>query len=100
MKDSIRSADQAFRYGGDEFAILLPNTSASGAVIVAERLREILGTKLIIDDMTITASIGLASWPANGPEAHDIVAAADAALYRAKNEGGNKSYYESAVTLT
>ncbi|UCC17393.1 MAG: diguanylate cyclase [Dehalococcoidales bacterium] len=97
LKESIRSADQAFRYGGDEFAILLPNTSASGAVIVAERVREILETKLIIDDMNITASIGLASWPANGSEAHDIVAAADTALYRAKNEGGNRSFYDKAL---
>ena len=97
LKDSIRSADQAFRYGGDEFAILLPNTSPSGAVVVAERLREILGTKLVINDMTITASVGLASWPANGPEAHDIVAAADTALYKAKNEGGNRSYYDKVV---
>ena len=98
LKESIRSADQAFRYGGDEFAILLPNTSASGAVVVAERVRKILGTKLIIDDMTITASVGLASWPVNGPEAHDIVAAADTALYKAKNEGGNRSYHDKVVT--
>lgn len=98
LKEFIRSADQAFRYGGDEFAVLLPNTEASGAVVVAERLREIIGTKLIIDDMTITASFGLASWPENGPEAHDIVAAADTALYKAKNEGGNRSYYETSVS--
>jgi len=97
LKESIRNADQAFRYGGDEFAILLPNTSSSGAVVVAERIREILGTKLIIGDMNITASVGLASWPANGPEAHDIVAAADAALYKAKNEGGNRSCYDKVV---
>jgi diguanylate cyclase (GGDEF)-like protein len=98
LKESIRSADQAFRYGGDEFAVLLPNTSASGAIIVAERLREKLGTSLIIGDMTITASFGMASWPANGLEAHDIVAAADTALYKAKNEGGNRSYYEAVAS--
>ena len=98
LKESIRSADQAFRYGGDEFAVLLPNTPASGAVTVAERLREILGKRLIINDLTITASFGLATWPANGPEAHDVVAAADTALYKAKNDGGNRSHYETAVS--
>jgi diguanylate cyclase (GGDEF)-like protein len=98
LKESIRSADQAFRYGGDEFAVLLPNTPASGAVTVAERLREILGKRLIINDLTITASFGLATWPANGPEAHDVVSAADTALYKAKSEGGNRSHYETAVS--
>ena len=97
LKESIRSADQAFRYGGDEFAILLPNTSPSGAVIVAERVRELLETKLVINDMKITASVGLASWPVNGPEAHDVVSAADVALYKAKSEGGNRSCYETVV---
>jgi diguanylate cyclase (GGDEF)-like protein len=97
LKQSIRSADQAFRYGGDEFAILLPNTPSSGAVVVAERIRELLETKLVINDMNITASVGLASWPMDGSEAHDIVAIADAALYKAKSEGGNRSYYEPAI---
>lgn len=97
LKENIRSADQAFRYGGDEFAILLPNTSPSGAVVVAERIRELLETKLVINDMNITASVGLASWPMDGSEAHDIVAIADAALYKAKSEGGNRSYYEPAI---
>jgi diguanylate cyclase (GGDEF)-like protein len=97
LKENIRSADQAFRYGGDEFAILLPNTSPSGAVVVAERIRELLETKLIINDVNITASVGLASWPMDGSEAHNIVAIADAALYKAKSEGGNRSYYEPAI---
>jgi len=97
LKENIRSADQAFRYGGDEFAILLPNTSPSDAVVVAERIRELLETKLVINEMNITASVGLASWPMDGSEAHHIVAIADAALYKAKSEGGNRSYYEPAI---
>ncbi|MBN2240897.1 MAG: diguanylate cyclase [Dehalococcoidales bacterium] len=90
--DAIRSVDQAFRYGGDEFAILLPNTPGDSAIKVSERIRKQIASKLVVDDMTVTASFGLASWPDNGPEAVDLVAAADTALYKAKNEGGNRSY--------
>ncbi len=97
LQKSVRSVDQAFRYGGDEFAILLPNTPVSAAVRVAERVRKQLAAKLVVDDMTVTASVGLASWPANGTEANDIVAAADAALYKAKNEGGNRSYLDETA---
>ena len=93
IKDAIRSADQAFRYGGDEFAILLPNTPGRSAVKVSERVRKRLATKLVVDDMTVTASFGLASWPDDGTEAIDVVAAADAALYKAKHLGGNRSCY-------
>jgi diguanylate cyclase (GGDEF)-like protein len=91
LKEAIRSVDQAFRYGGDEFAILLPNTPAEAAVKVSERVRKRIAAKLVVDNMTITASFGLASWPENGTKANDVVAAADAALYKAKKLGRNQS---------
>ncbi len=93
MKNAIRSVDQAFRYGGDEFAILLPNTSIEAANRVAERTRKQVALKTISDNIPVTASLGLASWPANGTGANDVIAAADAALYHAKRSGGNRSHW-------
>jgi diguanylate cyclase (GGDEF)-like protein len=90
---AIRSVDQAFRYGGDEFAILLPNTPGEDAKKVSERVRKQIASQLGVDDMNVTASFGLASWPENGMDENQVVAAADAALYKAKHLGGNRSCY-------
>jgi len=91
-KKAIRGADQAFRYGGDEFAVLLPNTSIDAAKRVAERVRKQVASEVIAGDIPVTASLGLASWPANGREANEVMAEADAALYHAKRGGGNQSH--------
>lgn len=89
LKTSIRSADQAFRYGGDEFAIFLPNTVAPAGELVCERIRNQIEALQIGGKGSVTASLGLATWPANGGGTNDLIAAADAALYRAKTNGGN-----------
>lgn len=91
MKNTIREADQAFRYGGDEFAILLPQTSISAAYKVAERIRQQTFARIEIGSSPISVSLGLASWPADGVGPNDIIAAADVALYQAKRSGGNRS---------
>ncbi|MFC1991399.1 diguanylate cyclase [Chloroflexota bacterium] len=92
-KKVIRTSDQAFRYGGDEFAILLPNTSIDAANRVAERIRKQIASMTIANDTSVSVSLGLASWPANGIGADEIIAAADAALYQAKRSGGNQSQF-------
>jgi len=89
MKNTIREADQAFRYGGDEFAILLPQTSVAAALRVAERIRQQTFSKIEISSKPITISLGIASWPADGVGPKDILSAADVALYQAKRSGGN-----------
>ena len=91
VKKTIRNVDQAFRYGGDEFAILLPNTSIDAAYRVADRIREGVALEVISGYIPVTASLGLASWPANGMGANEVIEAADTALYNAKRSGGNRS---------
>ncbi|MFQ5996606.1 MAG: diguanylate cyclase [Dehalococcoidales bacterium] len=98
-RNTIRSTDQAFRYGGDEFAVLLPNTSIDAANQVAERIRKQVAAKMKTGYIPITASLGLASWPADGIGPSEVIATADAALYQAKREGGNRSYCASGFLL-
>ena len=97
LKSTVRTADQAFRYGGDEFAVLLPQTAVDAAYEVAERIRERLASELEADDVPITASLGLASWPINGISQNEVIAVADAALYHAKRSGGNESHCASVI---
>jgi len=99
MKSAIRSADQAFRYGGDEFAVLLPQTSIDAAYQVAERVRKQVALKIKSGDVPITVSLGLATWPADGIGSNEIIATADAALYHAKRSGGNRSHCASGTLL-
>jgi diguanylate cyclase (GGDEF)-like protein/putative nucleotidyltransferase with HDIG domain len=97
IKNKIRNSDQAFRYGGDEFAILLPQTTIEAASQVTERVREAIESELDTGDINITASIGLASWPEDGMSHSDIIAAADLTLYRAKWSGGNRIFCASGT---
>ena len=99
LKATVRSTDQAFRYGGDEFAVLLPNTPIDAALQVADRIRRKVASKAKAGHIAITASLGLASWPADGAAEDEIVNAADTALYRAKREGGNRNYCASGTLL-
>lgn len=81
------------RYGGEELAILLPGVGVSGAMRIAEEIRAAIEQKIIpVGDqqLGITTSIGVASCPHDGFTAENLVAAADAALYRAKSEGRNR----------
>jgi diguanylate cyclase (GGDEF)-like protein len=91
IKTTVRSTDRAFRYGGDEFAILLTHTTTDDATTVAERVRQKVASVAGDIDIPITCSLGIASWPAGGPDVNDLINAADAALYQAKREGGNQS---------
>ncbi len=95
MKTTIREADQAFRYGGDEFAVLLPQTSMEAALKVAERIRQQTFARMEIGSTPISISLGLACWPIDGVTPVDIMAAADRALYQAKRSGGNRSHCSS-----
>ncbi len=96
MMRAVRSIDIVGRYGGDEFIVILPETDASFAAHTAERLREDLerndilcGTELS-GRHRITASIGIATFPAHGTSLEALIDRADEALYRAKASGRNR----------
>ncbi len=88
---SLRADDIVGRYGGDEFVILLPNTDKAGATLKAEALRSVVEARAlgITDAATITASIGVASYPEDGETRSALLNAADTAMYIAKEAGGN-----------
>jgi diguanylate cyclase (GGDEF)-like protein len=94
IRESLRPSDFAVRYGGEELMAVLPDTPTVLAEAVAERLAERLRTALVFPDMRlplphITGSFGVASLGPGGDE-HTLVAAADAALYRAKEAGRDR----------
>ena len=90
-----RAEDMAARMGGEEFAVLLPNTPMDGAVDIALRIERLLAAKAIPHDdsdasVHLTISIGIASIHAQDASAHALVERADRALYAAKEQGRNR----------
>jgi len=88
------------RYGGDEFAVLLVETSKSGARLYADRIRYVLSTWTFAHGRRVTASFGIASLPEDvAPAAEELIRAADEALYAAKRAGKNRvSVHEDVAT--
>ena len=90
---TVRTSDVVFRYGGEEFLILLANTTQEGALHLAERIRSELQNHPCFagvgDPLRVTASLGVASLNANDSK-EVLVSRADHALYRAKHEGRNR----------
>lgn len=100
---SIRPDDHLARYGGEEFCILLPSTTEQAALNVAERLRahyEAMTIDLADKTLNSTISIGVADSTQAGFEFTSLVAAADAALYRAKQQGRNRVVAYSSMHLS
>lgn len=92
MRDVLRGSDLKCRYGGEEFLVLLPETALTGARRVAETLRREIAERPILwagQTLNCTASFGLTQALPGETAMHAIVARADAALYRAKEEGRN-----------
>ena len=92
---SVREIDVACRYGGEEFALILPETSRTGAFIVSERIRA--DVRHMFDHrsvanahVSLSVSGGIALYPADSNSAEGLVRMADLALYRSKHEGKNK----------
>jgi diguanylate cyclase (GGDEF)-like protein/putative nucleotidyltransferase with HDIG domain len=100
IKDSIRAVDIGFRYGGDEFAVILPQTSLDGARRAGERIRKRIEAVMDSKGAAVTCSIGVASWPTDGVMRQDILRAADAALYYSKQTGRNRISLASEIALS
>jgi diguanylate cyclase (GGDEF)-like protein len=88
VKSHLRLIDFAFRYGGDEFVVLLPQTNKEQGLVVAKRLRDVMrSTPFEIDKLKldVRASIGLATYPEDAKTAHEIIRQADEMMYMVKN---------------
>ena len=83
-----RETDVISRYGGDEFALLMPGTSAEAAVIVADRIRHLVESQNVAG-IPLTLSIGIATCPVDATALPALIDLADEAMYRAKDAGGN-----------
>jgi diguanylate cyclase (GGDEF)-like protein len=93
IREMIREIDIPGRYGGEEFGIILPETSAQAAEIVADRLRTEAAMKPIPagqENVAITLSLGIAESNSETPDFAALVARADNAMYAAKNAGRNQ----------
>ena len=108
LRSQLRGYDLAGRFGGEEFVVLLPQAREQDALNVAERLRaHIAGLSIPVDDgdesagcVRLTISVGVASLDGESRELTDLLAAADAALYHAKETGRNKTHVISASSQT
>jgi diguanylate cyclase (GGDEF)-like protein/putative nucleotidyltransferase with HDIG domain len=92
-----RQVDSAARVGGEEFALILPDSGADGAFVLAERLRSKLAGEFAEDSVAITISFGLATYPEHGETAASLLRAADEALYAAKDSGRNRTVRHSPL---
>ena len=89
LQENARTPDVIARYGGDEFALLLPETGSAGGWVLAERFRRAI-QRTTWAHRVITASLGLANLTSDNETSAQLIARADQALYRAKHSGRNR----------
>lgn len=90
LASALRASDTAYRYGGEEFVLLLRECDLDAAMQLAERLRARVQARLADEPRPVTISVGVAVLPEHGPGVDGLLAAADAALYSAKRAGRNQ----------
>jgi diguanylate cyclase (GGDEF)-like protein len=99
FRESMRECDMVFRYGGEEFIAILPETGLEVALKAAERARQAIEERsplLLADfaDRGVTVSVGVASYPHDGEDREALLNLVDTLMYKAKREGKNRIYYQ------
>lgn len=91
LKNAVRDQDTISRLGGDEFVLILPGTDTDGAAYLAERILNIAAQQYNVErhEINLTVSIGIAIYPTDGMDFDTLWRSADAAMYRAKQNGRN-----------
>jgi diguanylate cyclase (GGDEF)-like protein len=98
FREELRAVDTSTRFGGDEFALILPQADTEGAMIVAERLRQRIEQIEVAGVGHLAASIGVATFPLHASSRAALVTEADRALYHAKRNGRNRVSISQANT--
>lgn len=94
IKEGIRQIDLVGRYGGEEFSVILTETGREQAGFIAERIRQAIeerNIRVYDEDLKVTVSIGISIFPENSSDSLTLIDTADKALYRAKEEGRNRT---------
>src|SRR3984957_5955863 len=93
LKKALRTSDSAFRIGGDEFALLLPQTDAAQALALSRRVGTVFGESIAHFQMGVSVSMdhGVATFPQDGDQADQLIRVADERLYRLKQENHSKT---------
>ena len=95
MSTVVRDTDVVTRYGGEEFAVILCGTRKGGALLVAEKIRKLVEETSFVGEKTqpggsLTVSIGVATSPIDATDSQNLIAKADSALFKSKNDGKNR----------
>jgi diguanylate cyclase (GGDEF)-like protein len=100
--ESLRKIDVSARYGGDEFAVVLPNTNKRGSLIVAQKIKNSIKNmpfRFKGEEFEITLSIGIATYPENAPDNETLIEKADRALYESKEQGKDKVVHYQDISF-